>query len=71
MSFICNMKKVEVSEPKFIFHERQKILEENIATADNTIKTELIQQNINFLKRLEKKLNPKVRIKKQKNKNQN
>ncbi len=62
MSFICNVKKSEVWETKFNFIEKRDILEDNVITADNAIGMELIQQNINFLKRLEKKLNDKVII---------
>lgn len=68
MSFICNIKKVEVGDTKFNFHEKHDILEDNVASAHDTIGCELIQQNINFLKRLQKKINRKVKKQKAKKK---
>ena len=61
MSFVCNIKKSEIGILKYNFNDEQKTLEDNLANADKKVAEELIDQNINFLKRLNKKLlYPKV-----------
>jgi len=61
MSFVCNIKKSEIGILKYNFNDEQKTLEDNLANADKIVAEELIDQNINFLKRLKKKLlYPKV-----------
>jgi len=61
MSFLCNIKKLEVYEKKYDFYQKQDTLDENLEIANKIVKVEIIEQNINFLKRLERKLKRKVK----------
>lgn len=51
---------MEICDTKFNFTSKQETLDQNIDLAKTIIRDELLDQNINFLKRLENKLNRKV-----------
>ncbi len=61
MSFLLSIKKVENCQIKNFSDEKNNLLEENIEIANSLVRNELMDQNINFLKRLEKKINKKVK----------